>query len=59
MCAFCVSSASAIRHATVAVDLLYIVLTMCTTLIANLLLGFIHALIAGDAVLNRFQSNLV
>ncbi len=26
---------------------------------ANLLLGFIHAVIAGDAVLRRFQSNRV
>lgn len=47
------------RQATIAVDLRYIVLNMCTIRIANLLLGFIQAFIAGDAVLSRFQSNRV
>lgn len=32
---------------------------MATNLIANRLLGFIHAVMAGDAVLKRFQSNRV
>lgn len=54
----CPSNASAIKQATVAVDRRYIVRTMCTILIASRLLGFIHAFIAGDAVLNKFQSNL-
>ena len=42
-----------------AVDRLYILRTIRTTCFANLLLGFIHALIAGDAVLSKFQSNLI
>jgi len=53
------SNASAMRQATMAVDRLYILRTIRTTCFANLLLGFNHALIAGDAVLSRFQSNLV
>lgn len=54
----CPSNASVIRQATIAVDRRYIVRTMCTILIARRLLGFIHAFIAGDAVLSKFQSNL-
>lgn len=53
------SNASAMRQATIPVERLYILRTMWTTWIANLLLGFIHALIAGDAVLSKFQSNLI
>lgn len=52
------SNASAMRQATMPVERLYILRIMWTTWIANLLLGFIHALIAGDAVLSKFQSNL-
>lgn len=59
MCVAWTSNASAMRQATIAVDLRYIVLNICTIRIANLLLGFIQAFIAGDAVLNRFQSNRV
>lgn len=54
----CPSNASAIKQATVAVDRRYIVRTICTILMARRLLGFIHAFIAGDAVLSKFQSNL-
>lgn len=54
----CPSNASVIRQATIAVDRRYIVRTICTILIASRLLGFIHAFIAGDAVLSKFQSNL-
>ena len=55
----CTSKASAMRQATIAVDLWYILLNMWTIRMANLLLGFIHAFIAGEAVLNKFQSSLV
>lgn len=54
----CTSSASAIKQAMMAVDRLYMQRIMCTDRMANRLLGFIHALIAGEAVLSKFQSSL-
>lgn len=55
----CISKPSAIKHAATAVLLKCHVFIIATNLIAILLLGFIHAVMAGDAVLNRFQSNRV
>lgn len=52
------SRASAIRHTTTAVRRLYIDLHIVIALMKNLLLGFIQALIADEAVLRRFQSSL-
>lgn len=49
----------AIRQAATAVRRRCIALIMATNLMANRLLGFIQAVIAGDAVLSRFQSRRV
>lgn len=46
------------RLAAVAVSRLAYARYRATTRIPSRLHGFIHALIAGDAVLNRFQSSL-
>lgn len=46
------------RQAATAVCLVWKVLMRATIFIAKRLLGFIQAVIAGAAVLNRFQSKL-